>query len=116
VIPAQLYRAELRLGTEALHVAPNLEWVPEGPWADYRNSFRPRGYVLLGATAEAALRPGLSLFVDARNLAGRKAAGDVSAVVDFAALAPAQRAIFYPVERRALFFGLRAGFGQGGAR
>lgn len=110
VIPKHLYRAELRLGSETLHVAPSLEWLPQGAWADYANSFRSGGYVLLGATAEMPLRAGISLFLDARNLTGRKAAGDVSAVVDYQALTPAQRAIFYPVERRAIFGGVRARF------
>ena len=113
VAPTVLYRAELKLGSKALNIAPSFEWLPEGAWADYRNSFRPEGYVLLGATVEAQLRPGLALFVDARNLTGRRAAGDVSAVVDYGALTPAQRAIFYPVERRALFIGLRGSFGAG---
>jgi iron complex outermembrane receptor protein len=46
-------------------------------------------------------------FVDARNLANRKAVGDISAVVDYRTLQPFQRAIFYPVERRAVFAGIR---------
>src|SRR3546814_6035431 len=37
VVPKHVYRAEIRLGSDALHVAPNLEWVPDGPFADYRN-------------------------------------------------------------------------------
>jgi iron complex outermembrane receptor protein len=110
VIPKHLYRAELRLGTDTLNVAPSLEWVPQGAWADYANSFRANGYVLIGATAEAQLRPGLSMFIDARNLTGRKAVGDISAVVSYAALPPAQQAVFYPVERRAIFAGIRAHF------
>ncbi|HYZ48675.1 MAG TPA: TonB-dependent receptor, partial [Sphingomonas sp.] len=97
VIPKHLYRAELRLGGEALNVAPSLEWLPQEAWADYANTFRPGGYVLVGATAEAQLRPGLSLFVDARNLTNRKQVGDISAVVNYSALTDAQRAIFYPV-------------------
>jgi iron complex outermembrane receptor protein len=110
VIPKQLYRAELRLGSDTLNIAPSLEWLPRGAWADYANSFRPDGYVMFGATAEARLRSGLTLFLDARNLTDRKAAGDVSAVVNYAALTAAQRAIFYPVERRAVFGGVRAHF------
>lgn len=109
VIPRHVYRAELRLGSEELHVAPSLEWIPQAPWADYANSFRARGYVLLGATAEVTIDR-IRLFVDARNLAGRRAAGDVSAVVDYRRLTPAQQAIFYPVERRAVFAGVRAAF------
>lgn len=106
VAPKHLYRAELRLGTEVLNVAPAVEWVPQGAWADYANTLRVDGYATLGLTAEAQLRDGLSLFVDARNLTGTDAVGDISAVV---AANPAS-VIFYPVERRALFGGLRAQF------
>jgi iron complex outermembrane receptor protein len=106
VVPRHVYRADLRFGGEALHVAPNLEWVPRGAWADYRNTVRAPGYVLLGLTAGATVSNGVDLFLDARNLAGRKAIGDVSAVI----LATPASAIYYPVERRALFGGVRARF------
>lgn len=106
VIPKHLYRAELRLGTERLNVAPNLEWVPRGAWADYANTLRVDGYAALGLTAEAEVREGLSIFLDARNLTGTNAVGDISAAV---AASPAS-AIFYPIERRAVFGGVRAHF------
>ncbi len=115
VIPEQLYRAELRLGSAAFHVAPNVEWVPRGAWADYSNSMRARGYVLFGATGEAEVIPGVTLFADARNLAGRKAPGDISGVVryvpdDPATLRDESSQIFTPVERRSVFAGVRAAF------
>lgn len=106
VIPEHLYRAELRLGGEALHVAPNLEWTPRGAWADYANSFRADGYVLFGLSAEARVDARFTVFADARNLGGRKAVGDVSAVVQYT---PAS-ATFTPVERRSIFAGVRAAF------
>jgi len=106
VVPEHLYRTELRLGGETLHVAPNLEWTPRGAWADYANSFRISGYVLFGLSAEARVDERFTLFADARNLGGRKAAGDISAVVQYT---PAS-AIFYPVERRSVFAGVRAAF------
>ncbi|ATY31193.1 TonB-dependent receptor family protein [Sphingomonas psychrotolerans] len=106
VIPEHFYRAELRVGGEAFHVAPSLEWTPRGAWADYANSFRTGGYILFGLSAEAKIEDRFTLFADARNLGGRKAAGDVSAVVQYA---PAS-AIFTPVERRSVFAGVRAAF------
>lgn len=106
VVPEHLYRAELRLGSELLHVSPNLEWTPRGAWADYANSFRTGGYVLLGLSAEARIDDRFTVFADARNLGGRRAAGDISAVVRYT---PAS-AIFYPVERRSVFAGVRASF------
>ena len=59
-----------------------------------------------GLTAGATVREGLDLFLDARNLTGRKAIGDISAVL---AATPAS-AIYYPVERRAVYGGFRARF------
>ncbi len=106
VIPEHLFRSELRLGTEAMNLTPNLEWVPEGAWADYANSFRTRGYALIGLGASARIADRVTLFADARNLANKKAAGDIGAVI---AYTPAS-AIFYPVERRSLFAGIRAAF------
>ena len=106
VAPRHVYRAEVRLGGDDLHVAPNLEWVPQGAWADYRNTARTGGYALLGLTAGAKVSGNIDLFLDARNLTGRKAVGDISAVV---AATPAS-VIYYPVERRAVFGGVRARF------
>lgn len=106
VIPRHSYRGELRFGTDKLHIAPNLEWVPQGAWADYNNTTRTPGYTLLGLTAGATVRDGIDLFVDARNITGKKAIGDVSATIT----ATAASVIYYPVERRAIFGGVRARF------
>lgn len=107
VVASHLYRAALRLGTRRLNVAPNVEWLPRGAWADYANSVRADGYALFGLTAEADIAERFTLFVDARNLTDEKKAGDISAVVRVTG--PLQ-AIYYPVERRAVFGGVRARF------
>ena len=57
-------------------------------------------------TAEATVREGIDLFLDARNLTGKKAIGDISATI----AATAASVIYYPVERRAVAVGLRARF------
>lgn len=106
VIPRHMLRADLRIGRDALHITPNVEWVPQGAWADYRNTVRTRGYAPLGLTAGMQVSPHVDLFLDARNLTNRKAAGDISAVIQ----ATAASAIYYPVERRAVFGGVRARF------
>ena len=110
VVPRHVYRAELTLGTDRLSLSPAVEWLPQGAWVDYANSKRVGGYALLNLNAQAALRNGFTLFLDARNLTARRAIGDISAVVDYAALAPGGRAIFYPVERRAVYAGVRVRF------
>ena len=106
VVPRHVLRSEARFGSEALHVAPNLEWQPQGAWADYANTYRTRGYALVGLTAGAPVRQGIDLFLDARNLTNRKAVGDISAAIK----ASAASAIYYPVERRAVYGGVRARF------
>lgn len=106
VVAKHLYRAELRLGTDRFNVTPNVEWVPSGAYADYSNTTRASDYALFGLSASAEVRDGLTLFLDARNLTGRKAIGDISAVVT----ATAASEIYYPVERRAVYGGIRARF------
>ncbi|WP_373006229.1 TonB-dependent receptor family protein [Hyphomonas sp.] len=106
VVPEHVYRAELRIGTDSLHASPSLEWVIDGPCADYNNTTKLDGYVLLGATASWSITETMDLFLDARNLTDENAIGDVSAVIT----ADPASAIYYPVERRALFGGIRARF------
>ena len=108
VLPKHLYRAELKLGPEAWSVSPSLEWVPQGGWADYANRFRTQGYTTFGFSGAVRLVGDTEFFVDVRNLTNRKAVGDISAVINYRALNPAQKAIFYPIERRALFAGVRS--------
>jgi iron complex outermembrane recepter protein len=106
VVPPHVYRAELRLGTDALHIAPNIEWVPKGAFADYRNTTRTSAYTLIGLTAGATVMDDLDLFIDIRNITKEKAIGDVSAAIT----ATATSAIYNPIERRAIFGGVRARF------
>ena len=106
VVPKHVYRAELRIGSDALHIAPNLEWVPDGPFADYRNRVSTPGYALIGVTGGATIADGVDAFVDVRNITGKKAIGDISAAI---AVTPTS-AIYYPVERRAVSAGIRARF------
>lgn len=106
VIPRHVLRTEVRLGSDALHVAPNLEWVPQGAWADYSNTTRTPGYALLGLTGGATVADGVDVFVDVRNITGKKAVGDISGVIT----ATPASVIYYPVERRAFSAGVRARF------
>ncbi|WP_432769377.1 MAG: TonB-dependent receptor [Sphingopyxis sp.] len=106
VVPKHVYRAEARIGSDALHIAPNVEWVPDGPFADYRNLVRTPGYALLGVTGGARVAEGIDAFVDVRNITGKKAIGDISAAIAVTATS----AVYYPVERRAVSAGVRARF------
>lgn len=106
VVPRHVLRTEVRLGTEGLHIAPNVECVPQGGWTDYTNGTRAPGYALLGLTGGATVADGVDIFVDARNITGKKAVGDISAVIT----ATPASVIYYPIERRALYAGVRARF------
>lgn len=115
VVPRHFYRAELRLGTDSISVSPSVEWLPQGAWVDYVNSKRVGSYALLNLGAQAQLRDGVTLFLDARNLTQKRAIGDISALVRYAADNPATAAdegsvAFYPLERRAIYGGVRARF------
>ncbi|HEV2598396.1 TonB-dependent receptor [Sphingopyxis sp.] len=106
VVPKHVYRAELRIGSDAFHVAPNVEWVPDGPFADYHNLVSTPGYALIGVTGGATIAEGIDAFVDVRNITGKKAIGDISAAI----MVTPSSAIYYPVERRAVSAGIRARF------
>lgn len=102
-IPTHHYRAELRYSRTGFTLAPSIEWMPKGAWADYRNSVRAPGHALLGLQASVALGDRIELFVDARNLTDQRGVGDVSAVI----AASANSAIYYPVEGRSVFGGFK---------
>ena len=106
VVPRHVYRAELRVGNDGLHVSPNFEWVPQGAFADYRNTTRVPGYSLVGLSAGARVTDNVDAFFDVRNILGENGIGDISAVVT----ATAASAIYQPIERRAVFGGIRARF------
>ncbi len=106
VVPAHVLRSELRIGTDSLHIAPNIEWIPKGAFADYRNTKRVSGYALMGISGGAKISNTIDAFVDIRNITNKKAIGDISAVIT----ASAASIIYNPVESRAIFGGLRTRF------
>lgn len=106
VVPEHVYRAEIKYTGDRFSIAPNLEWLPDGPYADYNNTTQTGGYTLLGVTGSFKATDNIDIFLDARNLADEKGAGDVGAVIT----ATPASVIYYPVERRAVFGGIRARF------
>ena len=48
-MPRHVLRSEIRLGGDRLHIAPDLEWVPDGAWADYRNTRRTASRSMAGS-------------------------------------------------------------------
>ncbi|MBX7489787.1 TonB-dependent receptor [Qipengyuania sp. GH25] len=119
VIPRHVIHAEARLGPESWHLSPSVEWVPQGAFADYSNTFRTAGYASLGLTASCTIFDQIEVFADARNLLDHKAIGDISAVTSYRFDDPTTpwnegSSIFNPIERRAVFIGVRARIGSEG--
>ncbi|QBR70463.1 TonB-dependent receptor [Beijerinckiaceae bacterium] len=93
---------------DGLYVAPSLDWVPVGAFADYANTVRTPGYVLLGLQAGITLPAGVSLYLDARNLTNQHYISDVATVIN--ASVPASQQIYFPGNGRAIYAGMRYKF------
>ncbi|MFC3078679.1 TonB-dependent receptor family protein [Phenylobacterium terrae] len=106
VVPEHLYRAELRWEHPAgWWLAPNLEWVPRGAFVDYANTMRAPGYAVVGLGGGWTRPDGLTVFLEARNLADERYVSNFNAVTD-ASRPGVSTAVFFPGEGRALFGGV----------
>ena len=91
------------------HLAPSVDWVPQGAFADHANTLKVPGYALFNIQAGIDFANGVSLFVDARNLLDTRYVADISVVANAGAVAGGPVA-FYPGGGRAVFGGARASF------
>lgn len=110
VVPEHLYRAELRYDHPAgWFVAPSLEWSITDTYVDYANTLTSPSYAVWSLNAGWRGPDGMSLFIEARNLADERYISNVSAVTD--ARAPGvSTAVFYPGEGRSVFGGVSWAF------
>jgi iron complex outermembrane receptor protein len=109
-LPPHVLRTTLAYARpDGLFVRPRLDWVPQGAWADYANALRANSYITVGLEAGFSPAPGVFLFVDARNLTGKRYVSDLTTIAD--ARAPgANTAVFYPGEGRSVYAGARVSF------
>ena len=91
------------------HIAPALDWVPQGAFADHANTLKVPGYALIGVQAGIDFANGVSLFVDARNLTDERFVSDIAVVTNAATVAGGPVA-FFPGNGRSVFGGVRASF------
>ncbi len=91
------------------YLAPQVDWVPDGAWADQSNTTRVPGYTLQGVEAGFDLPHGLSLYVERRNLTDKAYVSDVGPVTNLT-LPSVSKAIYYPGDRRSVFAGVRLSF------
>jgi iron complex outermembrane recepter protein len=110
VVPEHLYRAELRYDhPQGWFVAPSLEWSMADTYVDYANTLKAPGYAIWSLNAGWRGPDGVSLFVEARNLADKRYVSNFSAVTD--ASAPGvSTAVFFPGEGRSVFGGVAWAF------
>ncbi|MFF8801858.1 MULTISPECIES: TonB-dependent receptor family protein [unclassified Methylobacterium] len=109
-VPRDLLRTVLSYRhPSGFHIAPALDWVPQGAFADHANTLKVPGYALVGVQAGIDFANGVSLFVDARNLTDARFVSDI-AVVTNAATVPGGPVAFFPGNGRSVFGGVRASF------
>lgn len=108
VVPEHLYRAELRYDhPSGWFLAPSLEWSIRDAWVDYANTLKSPAYAVASLNAGWSLPHGVTIFVDARNLADEVYASNVTAVTDARLVSTA---VFYPGDGRSVFVGLRLAY------
>jgi len=107
-VPRDVLRTTLSYARpNGFYLAPTLDWVPQGAFADHANTLRAPGYALIGVQTGVNFPNGVSVFLDARNLADKRFVSDISVIAD-ARRAPTT--IFYPGDGRSVYAGLRYSF------
>ncbi len=108
-LPRHIGRAEVDIRMRGLRIAPNVIFQSGRNFVDYANTLQSPGHALIGVEASYEISPSAVLFLDARNLADEAYILNYSTVAD-ASIAPTLN-VFIPGEGRAIFGGLRIGFG-----
>lgn len=104
-IPRHVLRTTLSYARpDGFYLAPAIDWVPQGAFADHANTLRVPSYLLVGVQTGMTFGNGLSVYLDARNLADKRTISDVGPVTNARTVATT---IFYPGEGRSVFAGLR---------
>lgn len=104
-VPRHVLRGELRYRhASGFWIAPNMDVVPEGFYADNANTLRTNPYTLFGLRAGADLFDGrVGVFLDARNLGDRRYISSASV----ATVASPNSALFEAGYGRTIYAGLQ---------
>jgi len=104
VVPRHQYRVALRYeDASGFYLEPSLDWRIADVYVDYANTLKAPGYALANMAAGWSFDSGVTVFVDGRNLTGKKYVAEFGAVTDARI---AQTNVFYPGEGRSVFAGL----------
>lgn len=107
-IPRHMLRSEIEYRQPKWRVAPNVEWAPVAPYADFANTLKATSYVTLNFEAHRQLTDRVDVFLEGRNLLDKAYVSNV--VTSANASIGASPANFYPGEGRAFFAGVKAKF------
>jgi len=106
VVPEHLYRAELRYDhSSGWFIAPSVEWSITDTYVDYANTMKAPSYAVWSLGGGWRGPDGISVFVEARNLADERYVSNFSAITD-ARLPSVSKAVFFPGEGRSVFGGV----------
>lgn len=109
-LPRHIGRAEIEVKMHGLKFSPNVTFQSGRNFVDYANTLSSPGHALIGAEAAFAASEKLSFFIDARNLANEGYIANYSTLAN--ASVSTNTNVFVPGEGRAVFAGLRLGFGE----
>ena len=107
-VPRHTLRTEIEYRQKKWRIAPNVEWAPIAPYADFANTVRATSYVVVNMEAHRQLTERVDWFIEGRNLLDKNYISNVATAVN--ASVGAAPANFYPGEGRAFFTGIRAKF------
>lgn len=109
-LPEHIGRAEVVFAYQSFRLAPNVIFQTGENYVDYANTLKSPGHTLAGVEASYDVTPSITVFVDARNLTDKAYISNYSTLAN-AAAPGANPNVFVPGEGRAVFVGIRAGFG-----
>ncbi|HNS85263.1 MAG TPA: TonB-dependent receptor [Parvularculaceae bacterium] len=110
-MPEHFGRVEILVANEKFRLAPYLTVQAGDNFVDYANTLKSPGYELFGVEASYNIAPNVSLFLEGRNLTDEGYVQNYSTMAD--ASAPgANLSVFTPGEGRAIYGGVRIGFGD----
>ncbi|MCB2114523.1 MAG: TonB-dependent receptor [Parvularculaceae bacterium] len=111
-MPTHFARAEIVVSNDKLRLAPYVAVQAGDNFVDYANTMKSPGYELVGVEASYDIASNISIFLEGRNLTDEGYALNYSTIAD--ASAPgANLSIYTPGEGRAIYCGVRIGFGGG---
>ncbi|GGD12899.1 TonB-dependent receptor family protein [Aquisalinus flavus] len=109
-MPEHFGRLQVVVAGDRFRIAPSVTVQAGDNFLDYANTVDVPGYELYGVEASWDLSPGMSLFVEGRNLTDEAYAVNYSTLAD-ARDPSASLNVFVPGEGRAIYGGIRLGFG-----